>query len=157
MEVFKDYYDNTVKFVKYDQPFSEHPKHVWIIARYRGKWLLTQHGDRGIEFPGGKVEPGETAEEAAVREVYEETGGIVDGLTFIGQYYVDGKGGHIIKNVYFAQVNKLDDRKHYYETKGPVLLKKVPKDVKGNRKYSFMMKDRVLEIALQEVMRHHLS
>ncbi|WP_411953703.1 RNA deprotection pyrophosphohydrolase [Alkalibacillus sp. S2W] len=157
MEVFKDYYNNTVKFVKGQMPFSNSAKHVWVIARYQNKWLLTQHRDRGIEFPGGKVEPGETAEDAAKREVYEETGGVISTLTFIGQYYVDGKGGDIVKNVYFADVHSLDERKHYFETEGPVLLDELPKNVKKNKQYSFMMKDQVLKISLEEVNKRFLS
>ncbi|WP_343783534.1 RNA deprotection pyrophosphohydrolase [Alkalibacillus silvisoli] len=151
MEVFKDYYHNTVKFVMNKQYFSEHPKHVWIIAKYNDQWLLTQHKNRGIEFPGGKVELNESPEEAAKREVYEETGGLVEQLDFIGQYYVDGKGGDIVKNVYFAQVSHLEEKSHYYETEGPVLLDLIPEDVKSDSNYSFMMKDQVLKIAVQEV------
>ncbi len=97
MEVFKDYYNNTVKLVIGKEAFSKQPKHVWVIARHKNQWLLTKHGDRGIEFPGGKVEDGEIAEEAAIREVKEETGGLVSELYFIGQYYVDGKGGELLK------------------------------------------------------------
>ena len=52
-----------------------------IITR-DGEVLATQrgHGDfvGGWEFPGGKIEPGETPEEALVREIGEELGvGIV--------------------------------------------------------------------------------
>lgn len=55
MHVFKDYYHNTVKLSFEEKPFSSHPKHVWAICRYQGKWLLTEHEDRGYEFPGGKL------------------------------------------------------------------------------------------------------
>src|SRR5699024_4797011 len=88
MYIFTDYYKNKVKFSFSNHPFSKEPKHVWVICHYEDKWLLTSHKDRGLEFPGGKVERGETAEEAAVREVKEETGGIVGRLSYIGQYLV---------------------------------------------------------------------
>ena len=37
-------------------------------------WIMVMHRDRGWEFPGGWIEPGERSEEAALRELYEETG-----------------------------------------------------------------------------------
>ena len=80
MLTFLDYYQNEVKLSFLDHPFSASPKHVWVICSYQNKWLLTKHKERGYEFPGGKVEPGETPEEAAIREVKEETGGLVDNL-----------------------------------------------------------------------------
>ena len=45
------------------------------IIHHNGKILATQrgYGDHkdGWEFPGGKIESGETAEEAVVREIRE--------------------------------------------------------------------------------------
>ncbi len=38
-----------------------------------------------MAVPGGKVEPGESSEEAAVREAYEETGVIVRATRSLGQ------------------------------------------------------------------------
>ena len=34
-------------------------------------WLMVRHTKRGWELPGGWVEPGETSEMAALREVFE--------------------------------------------------------------------------------------
>ncbi|MBN8209454.1 nucleoside triphosphatase YtkD [Bacillus sp. NTK071] len=148
---FTDYYHNQVTYSLQDHPYSSAPKHVWVICRLDEQWLLTEHSRRGIEFPGGKVEEGETAEDAAVREVYEETGGVVSNLRYIGQYRVEGKGGTIIKNVYYADIEHLVDKEDYLETRGPVLLKHLPKDLHLNERFSFMMKDQVLPYSLQHL------
>ncbi|WP_416827775.1 RNA deprotection pyrophosphohydrolase [Ectobacillus polymachus] len=153
MYIFKDYYQNTVELSFDDCPFSQTPKHVWVICRYHDKWLLTQHLRRGYEFPGGKVEEGETPEEAAVREVLEETGGIVTHLDYIGQYKVSGKDKIIIKNIYFAIINKLVQHTHLDETNGPILLDEIPKFIKNDRRYSFIMRDDVLVRSLEQVQK----
>jgi len=149
--MFTDYYHNQVTFSFQDHPYSSDPKHVWVICRLQNHWLLTEHSRRGIEFPGGKVEEGENAEEAAVREVYEETGGVVKRLKYVGQYRVEGKGGTIIKNVYYADIDHLVKKDDYMETKGPVKLKTLPKDLHLNEHYSFMMKDQVLTYSLKHL------
>ncbi len=43
-------------------------------------------------FPGGKVEPGETQQEAAVRELLEETGLRADGYRPLRDIHIDGSG-----------------------------------------------------------------
>jgi 8-oxo-dGTP diphosphatase len=146
---FIDFYKNKVEFSFANHPFSTNPRHVWIVCRLGDNWLLTQHKDRGIEFPGGKVEAGETPEEAAHREVYEETGGSVETLTYIGQYRVTGKQEVVIKNVYFAHIRGLDVKEHYFETVGPVLLKELPLNIKINHQFSFIMKDDVLQYSIE--------
>lgn len=150
MIVFNDFYDNEVHLSFDDHPFSLDPKHVWVISRYKNQWLLTEHPRRGIEFPGGKVEEGETPEAAAVREVYEETGGVVSTIKYVGQYEVLGKGGTIVKNIYFAMINHL--KKHgYFETNGPVLMNSLPAHIKQLGQFSFMMKDDVLTESLKKL------
>ncbi|WP_249871144.1 RNA deprotection pyrophosphohydrolase [Oceanobacillus saliphilus] len=145
MITFRDYYNNEVNLSFDDHPFSKYPKHVWVICKYKEKWLLTKHKERGLEFPGGKVEEGETAKEAAIREVMEETGGTIQEISYIGQYMVDGRNDTVIKNVYFAKIDKLTEQETYYETDGPILHKYIPAKVKYIKKYSFIMKDGVLE------------
>lgn len=155
--IFTDFYRNNVHLSFEEEPYSKSPKHVWVISRYDGKWLLTSHRTRGLEFPGGKVEYGETAEHAAVREVMEETGGVVKQLHYIAQYYVDGKSDTIIKNVYFANIVSLEEKDTYYETLGPILLQAIPRNVKENEQYSFMMKDGVLSHCLDYVQTHFVG
>ncbi len=148
---FIDYYHNEVVLSFDDHPFSKNPKHVWVVCRYQNQWLLTKHSDRGFEFPGGKVEANESALEAAIREVKEETGGIVSQIEYIGQYKVKGKEKIIVKNIYFANIDTLVKQDGYFETFGPVLFKELPENIQKNKQYSFIMKDDVLQKSLQEV------
>ncbi len=154
---FFDYYRNKVKLSFKNEPFSKNPKHVWVICRYGNKWLLTHHRTRGLEFPGGKVEEGESAKEAAIREVNEETGGIVDYLHYIGQYYVNGKAGHVTKNVYYAEIKNLEEHPTYFETLGPILLDHLPEQIKEDKQYSFMMKDDVLSQCMTYIREKYLE
>lgn len=157
MHIFRDYYNNEVKLSFVDHPFSKKPRHVWIISMYHNQWLLTRHKDRGLEFPGGNVEKGENARQAAIREVKEETGGTVNTLIYVGQYFVAGKSDNIIKNVYFAEIEELVEQDTYYETDGPVLLNEMPENIANNDLFSFIMKDNVLPMCLNHIKDKHLE
>lgn len=48
---------------------------VWAVSKDESDcWIMVKNGTRGWELPGGSLEPGESPEEAALRELYEETG-----------------------------------------------------------------------------------
>lgn len=57
---------------------------VKIYVFQDNELLLTNINARGWDLPGGHVEPGETPEQAIVRELHEETGAQVKRLRFIG-------------------------------------------------------------------------
>jgi 8-oxo-dGTP pyrophosphatase MutT (NUDIX family) len=61
-----------------------------------GSVLLAHNVKRGLEVPGGHLEPGETAEQAAIRELLEEAGATVKSLVPIG-YQKLVSGGTVLE------------------------------------------------------------
>jgi len=48
---------------------------VWAFSTEEdGCWIMVKNRSRGWELPGGRVKQDEAPEEAALRELYEETG-----------------------------------------------------------------------------------
>ena len=79
-----------------------------IAARYQEKWLFVRHRQRDTwEVPGGHIEPGENADEAAARELYEETGAERYTLMPVCAYSVDTERGSSYGGLYFAAVHAL--------------------------------------------------
>ena len=51
--------------------------YVVLLSRYQGQYLLSRHKARSTwELQGGHIEPGETPQQAAGRELFEESGAL---------------------------------------------------------------------------------
>ncbi|MDQ0196915.1 RNA deprotection pyrophosphohydrolase [Neobacillus ginsengisoli] len=151
MKEFLDLYGNKVELSFLQCSFQEEAKHVLVICQYGEAWLLTNHKERGLEFPGGKMEIGESLDEAAQREVYEETGAILGKLQPIGSYRVTDCKGSFVKAIFWGKVIKLVDTNTFYETKGPILIKGDILQLRFGAEYSFIMKDPVVEECIKYI------
>ena len=73
------------------RPFGtmESPRFVVLLSCMNGAILLGRHEGRDTwETQGGHIEPGETPEQAARRELYEECGAVKYTLTPLFDYWV---------------------------------------------------------------------
>lgn len=79
-----------------------------VVFRDRDGRVLTarKNGTSSFMLPGGKLEPGESAAQAAVREVAEELGVRlrVEDLTLLGEFEADAANepGHMVRSTVFT-------------------------------------------------------
>jgi 8-oxo-dGTP diphosphatase len=132
-----------------ENAFDQSARHVLVICTYRGEWLLTKHKERGLEFPGGKAEAGETLEQGARREVMEETGAILKSIESIGEYQVSGEEGSFVKRIFYGEAEEILPQDDYLETVGPVLKRGNLLEERMKAEYSFIMKDDVIKYTLE--------
>ncbi|MDY3103929.1 MAG: NUDIX hydrolase [Prevotella sp.] len=127
--------------------------HDLIILNFAGGCIRNEHGDILLQkrsdknvwgFPGGAIEIGERAHEAAIREIKEETGLDVLPKKLIGIYtgyfddYPNGDKAQVISIFFDMEIKggNLDDRnseslelKFFDEKKIPKLVNKQHEDV----------------------------
>jgi len=151
MKVFFDKRGNKVELSLTTNAFQQSVKHVLVICQYKGAWFLTNHKVRGLEFPGGKVEEGESLKEAACREVYEETGAILDEIVQIAEYRVTEENETFVKAVFWGKINEVSDSANYHETNGPVEVLGDILQLRFGNEYSFIMKDEVISVCIQYI------
>ncbi|MBN1989935.1 MAG: NUDIX domain-containing protein [Bacteroidales bacterium] len=82
--------------------------YVVIAAKHQNRWLWVRHRDRDTwEMPGGHVEPNETVNNAASRELFEETGAIAYTLAPIADFAVEFKGKLSWNRLFLAHIETL--------------------------------------------------
>ncbi|XJZ26579.1 RNA deprotection pyrophosphohydrolase [Bacillota bacterium Lsc_1132] len=151
MEKFFDCFGNEIEFTFTKNCFQQEARHILVMTETEDGWVLTNHKVRGLEFPGGKAEKGETLEEAARREVYEETGALLDALIWVGEYRVNDPVHPFVKAVFWGKIKTIEVKKDYLETKGPVVVKGDILKLRHGKEYSFIMKDRVIEECIKRI------
>ncbi len=98
-------------------PMAETSRHVRVVAAVierDGKYLITQRRTAAVlaglwEFPGGKVEPGETDEDALRRELVERMGVEVDVQGLIARRTHQYEGYSVDLTLYRAVIRPGND------------------------------------------------
>lgn len=125
---------------KYTPDFLNNIKYVAIFARYKGKWIYCYHKRRGsYEHPGGHVEKGESALDAAKRELYEETGATRAVIKPVWDYvhvFANGRHRHNGR-VYFAEIYELAELPDVSEMDHIIFADTVPDNFTYDRDIEF--------------------
>lgn len=99
----------TTKLIESGLPDDHKLTYVVMGARYQDQWIFVRHRERSSwEMPAGHLEPGESADQAAVRELFEETGAVKSSLQLICDYQVSVGSRIEYGRLYFADVLELE-------------------------------------------------
>lgn len=102
-------------------------EYVVIAARFQNQWIFSRHKQRSTwEIPGGHREPGEAVDDAANRELWEETGAVKADVQRICVYGVTKDRGTNYGMLYYAEVSALDRLPENFEMAEVLLTDRLP-------------------------------
>ena len=123
-----------IKVRFYEKADDSRLKFAVIITKHDGKWVFCKHRERETyEVPGGHREAGETVDETARRELYEETGATDFDLFPVCVYsvaaaYDNGKEEEeTMRMLYTAEVREFETELHS-EIEKILITEELPQD-----------------------------
>lgn len=131
-----------------DELHRTQPGSVLVVALFQGFPIWVRHHERGWELPGGKLNPGETPERAAEREVWEESGATIANLTWLFEYKISVDGVSQTKWVYQGHIIDVEARPETSEITDVRVFRPAPAPnvLKGNPVFSRVVQDGVYQI-----------
>jgi 8-oxo-dGTP diphosphatase len=130
LAVFRSFVMTTVRF--FDKSFVPEGKLTYsvICARFEGKWIFVRHRKRDTwEICGGHIEIGETPDEAASRELMEETGALEFEIECVATYSVEKQGNTGYGRLFLAEVIRLGEIPDTSEIAESVITDSLPEDL----------------------------
>ena len=125
---------------------------AFVFTTKNNKVLLVKHsyGNKKWHLPGGSLEANEGPKNAAIREFYEETGGILKSIESIGKIYTQGLGfSYIFKGsaegYYYREPNKEISKIGFFDPKS--LPKSISKFAK--ERIEFAIKNKFISNAIK--------
>jgi 8-oxo-dGTP diphosphatase len=104
----------TTRLIESDLLEDQKLTYVVMGAKYQDKWIFVRHRNRNTwEMPAGHIEPGETADRAAVRELFEEAGVLKSSLEVICDYEVTVGTKVEYGRLYTASVYELESQDEF--------------------------------------------
>lgn len=134
-------------------PWHIPARHILSLVYHQERWLVTRDYSRGIEFPGGKLEKGETLKEAVIRETWEETGVVVKHPKYVGEFTIFAERP-FCKAVYVSTYECLKERPKEFqqETSGAIWL--TTEEVMTHPEVSVHMTIDALHEVMKKVIAH---